>query len=399
MEIRSITLFCPPDTPPARLAPFLSDARQAFTAPIQSLRLATPPFPEWLPRDPEGAQAAATALAQDWQAVGMDYISLGPVLLRHDPGWLALIPRLVGATGNLFAAGEMANGAGEIDFGRIHSLAALIQQLSRLYANGFGNLYFAALANCPPGCPYFPAAYHAGGPPHFALAVESADLAVTAVQGATDLAQARAKLQKGIEDSAENLTIPARQLAARHNLTFSGLDFSLSPFPTAARSVGTAFTHLGIDYPGAAGSLFAAAFLTEALQRARFQRCGFNSLMLPVLEDSALAEAAAAGRLSLSDLLSYSAVCGVGLDTVPLPGEVTIPQLSAILADVAALAARLNKPLTARLMPMPGKAAGDPVSFDFPYFAAGRVLPVSGAGLTGLLGAREPLTLHTLPSR
>jgi hypothetical protein len=40
------------------------------------------------------------------------------------------------------------------------------------------------------------------------------------------------------------------------------------------------------------------------------------------------------------------------------------------------MAVRLEKPLTARLFPIPGKAAGDVAAFDFPYFADGRVLPL-----------------------
>ncbi|MEJ5203020.1 MAG: DUF711 family protein, partial [Anaerolineales bacterium] len=85
--------------------------------------------------------------------------------------------------------------------------------------------------------------------------------------------------------------------------------------------------------------------------------------------------------LTLKDLLLYSAVCGAGLDTVPLPGDVTSEQLAAVLLDVAALAMRLNKPLTARLMPIPGKQRGEFTSFDFAYFANGGILDVPAAPL------------------
>ena len=85
----------------------------------------------------------------------------------------------------------------------------------------------------------------------------------------------------------------------------------------------------------------------------------FSGLMLPVLEDSVLAERAAEGTLTIKDLLLYSAVCGTGLDTVPLAGDINANQISSILMDLAALSLRLDKPLTARLMPIPGKKAGD----------------------------------------
>ena len=121
---------------------------------------------------------------------------------------------------------------------------------------------------------------------------------------------------------------------------------------------------------------------------------GFNGLMLPVLEDAGLGARAAEGTLTTKDLLLYSAVCGTGLDTIPLPGDASAGQLSAVLLDVAALAVRLNKPLTARLMPIPGKAAGEVTAFDFGYFANSRVMPLPALPLSGRLASAEILPLH-----
>ena len=91
----------------------------------------------------------------------------------------------------------------------------------------------------------------------------------------------------------------------------------------------------------------------------------------------------------------YSAVCGVGLDTIPLAGDVSAETLAAILLDTATLATRLDKPLTARLMPMPTKQAGDPVEFDFPYFANSRVMRSSG-NLTNLLASPHSIKLNAI---
>ena len=89
----------------------------------------------------------------------------------------------------------------------------------------------------------------------------------------------------------------------------------------------------------------------------------------------------------------YSAVCGTGLDTVPLPGDASQGQLAAVLLDVAALSLRLDKPLTARLMPVPGKAAGDPTHFDFGFFADSGVMSLEAASLTGLLSGDESIQI------
>ena len=126
--------------------------------------------------------------------------------------------------------------------------------------------------------------------------------------------------------------------------------------------------------------------LTRAIRRTRVRRCGFSGLMLPVLEDSVLARRAAECPPSLHELLLYSAVCGTGLDTIPVPGDISEAELAGTYLDVAAMSVALNnKPLTVRLMPVPGASTGDATQFAFDYFANSRVFPMAGAGASGVL--------------
>ena len=127
---------------------------------------------------------------------------------------------------------------------------------------------------------------------------------------------------------------------------------------------------------GGRGTVSAAAAIVQGLRQTKVQRCGFSGLMLPVLEDSILARRSVDGSFGIDDLLLCSAVCGLGLDTVPLPGDTSVEALADIVGEIATLAVQLDKPLTARLFPVPGKAAGDMTTFDFSYFANGRVLSV-----------------------
>ena len=137
----------------------------------------------------------------------------------------------------------------------------------------------------------------------------------------------------------------------------------------------------------------------NALGQSVFPRCGFSGLMLPVLEDSLLGRRAAEGVLSVNDLLLYSAICGTGLDCIPLPGDVDIETLTGILLDVGALALRLAKPLTARLMPLPGKKSGDSAEFSFEYFVPSRVM-IPPAGLSeGAFKAHGTLVVAPRPSQ
>ena len=89
--------------------------------------------------------------------------------------------------------------------------------------------------------------------------------------------------------------------------------------------------------------------------------------MVPVLEDKVMAKRWAESAFNIDSLLAYSSVCGTGLDTIPLPGDVTIEQMDRMYADVASLATKWNKPLSARLQPIPNKKPGDQTDFESPY--------------------------------
>lgn len=400
MKIRSITYFFNPEYPANQKAlhgaeQFASAARGQFQDAgyeVETVRLATPPFPGWYDDGHPGAFARDLEAAA--QTVGYDYISLGPALPAL-PRSYAAIPKMLAATQNAFFSGVMTGSQGKVDLAAVRACAGVIQQAANLSPDGFANLRFAALANVPPGAPFFPAAYHRGEAPAFALATEAAGLAVEAFSAASGVEDARRRLTASIEDHGQRLKKTAGNVAVQFGLSFGGIDFSLAPFPESELSLGTALERLGVPAVGQHGSLSAAALLADILDSARFPHTGFSGLMLPVLEDATLAARAAQGLLNVKDLLLYSAVCGTGLDTVPLPGDTTREQLAGVLLDLAALAQRLDKPLTARLMPIPGKAAGDPTNFDFAYFANSRVMALEAAPLSGALAGEG--TFHLRP--
>ncbi len=403
MKIRSITYFCNPHFPldeeVIRIAgEFLSKARAAYEAggyEVQTTRLATVAFPVLLgDREvsvPSGLPELAVRLEQLIGEAGIAYASLGPAL-PEEPHRYEAIPDAIFATQNIFFGGVMADSVRGIDLAAVRACARVIVEAAPLDPNGFANLRFAALANVPPGSPFFPAAYHDGLAPAFAIATEAADLAVDAFTGAASVEVARNALAAEIEKHGKALA----QIASGElrDTRFGGVDLSLAPFPREAQSLGTAFERLGVPAIGLHGSLAAAAIITEAIGRAQFPRAGFSGLMMPVLEDATLAKRAAEGTLTVKDVLLYSAVCGTGLDTVPLPGDTTAEQVVPLLLDLCALALRLDKPLTARLMPIPGKRVGEPTTFDFGYFANSKVMALDAQPLSGPLGGDQVFGLR-----
>lgn len=403
MKIRSITVFCNPSWPLddrllEQAGKFIQGARPAFEAAgfeVQTTRLATSPFPQWLSGiDAKGVVEVAQSLDAAARAMKFDYLSLGPALPEMPDSYHA-IPDILATTQATFLGGVIADREKGISLPAVRACAQVIQLTAMITPDGFTNLRFAALANVPAGAPFFPAAYHKGEGMGFALALEAADLAVEAIEVADSLEAARRQLIESVEAHAGRLGAVAARLEGQAPVKFGGIDFSLAPFPEEGRSLGAAIERLGVPSVGLHGSLAAAALITEALDRARFQRAGFSGLMLPVLEDAVLARRAAEGQLNVIDLLLYSAVCGTGLDTIPLPGDTPPEALAALLLDLAALSSRLDKPLTARLMPIPGKQAGDPTGFDFAYFANSRVLALKAGALGGLFAGEETIRLGT----
>lgn len=401
MKIRALTGFLDPDFPLdaasiEHMAACLSNARAALERSnyeVQTLRLATPPPSEMNnPVPPDERADYARALEAEIFVHGLDFAAIGPALPDDPEGYEAAV-QIVSATEHIFTSALYADLSIGLSLHAARACAQSIVDISTIDINGFGNLRFAALANVPAGAPFFPAAYHRGGPATIAIACEAAELAVLALQESSSLSRTSSQLISTIEAQAATLEHIVEREAREFDIRFRGIDFSLAPFPEPERSLGSAIEGLGVASLGEAGSVAAAAFFASSLDKADFNRAGFCGLFLPVLEDSVLAARAAEGSLTIKDLLLYSTLCGTGLDTVPLPGDTSAEAITALLLDLGALSLRHSKPLTARLMPIPGKRAGDEVHFDFPYFADSRVMTLPAQPLGGQLAGSGTLNV------
>ena len=401
MKIRSITCFYHPGAPQAaeqleRIAGFASAAARRYTDTgyeVQTTRLATTPFPQFLKAlTPEAAVELAVSMHGKAQHLGFTYLSMGAAQASLPASYELVIPMLA-ATKNVFLSGELATPEDGVVLASVKSCAKIIADASHITNDGFTNLRFAGCVNVKPYGPFFPTAYARDARPAFSLAIECADLVLGIFESAHSLAEARKRLIQALEAQGQALARVAEDLAHALKIEFKGIDFSMASYPQTWCSLGAALERLGPIKLGLSGSLAAAAFLADTLDRGNWPRAGFNGMMLPVLEDSTLAERATGGTLSIKDLLLYSTVCGTGLDTVPLPGDATPEQLAAVLVDVAALGVRLGKPLTARLMPIPGKKAGDPTHFDFDYFINSRVMALEAEPLKAPLSETRRFTL------
>ena len=102
--------------------------------------------------------------------------------------------------------------------------------------------------------------------------------------------------------------------------------------------------------------------------------------------------------LVLEKLEAMTCVCSVGLDMVPVPGDTDAETLAAIMADELMIGVINSKTTAARLIPVPGKAAGEFVSFGG-LFGESVIMKVRNAGKSARFvrfGGRIPAPIHSL---
>jgi hypothetical protein len=277
------------------------------------------------------------------------------------------VPNFIKRRDKFFTSVHVASRDNGINLSALRSSAKIIKTLSE--PDPFKNLNFCVSSNVPPGTPFFPAAYHLKEEASFGLALEMADEVVRVFESANSFEEAHKRLGLRFNEIYDVLVNICEEVATKNGIEFNGIDFSPAPYPTTEKSIGTAFEKLNFEYFGAPGSLIGVAMIKNAIPK-RKKVIGFSGFMPSVLEDYTIANSLSENKFNLDTLLLYSTICGTGLDCVPLPGNITERELFYILLDICTISLRLNKPLTARLMPMPDRNAGDLVDFDFEYFAS-----------------------------
>jgi len=262
---------------------------------------------------------------------------------------------------------------GQTNYEVARQTATLVKKTSGISRDGFANLRFAALFNVKPGTPFFPAAYHEG-PTSFAIGLENSDLVYRAFSKSVNIEEAKSYLKEILTEEYGKVERIAEQVSRKEEVDYGGIDASIATSIEPDESIAYAFEKLGLGRFGEVGTLTAASLVTETLGELNIKKCGYSGLMLPILEDYGLAMRNNEEMFDIRDLLLYSAVCGTGLDTIPLPGDVPEKKLYVLLLDVASLSNKLNKPLSARLMPVPGKKSGEMTDYDFEYIVNSRIL-------------------------
>jgi len=360
---------------------FCSELSKAFATAnytVQSIRIVTNPFGEYLNTDNlETARSDLrylSGLLESTNSSGLRIrFAIGEAISQHE---ILLLPELVKEFGDLcnVCVNVDMDEFGVLNDELIQHSVKVVKRISQITPRGEGNFNFTVNFNCDPLIPYFPASYHKTALGNrFVIGLETPDLLVAVLKDFNETTDARNHNNnfKGYFDVMNNaLQYHINEIhqlvkqSAGDEFKFSGFDSSAAPSKNCSSMV-EVYEAMGVEYFGASGTVEASALLTKVFKSIKgVDSVGFSGLMLALTEDVGLAQGTVDNNFDIRSLLTYSAVCGIGLDTVPIPGDTSIEKISALMRDTGTMAFRLNKPLTVRVFPVPNLKAGDMTAFE-----------------------------------
>jgi uncharacterized protein len=347
---------------------FLSQVRDAVKAAgydVAGIRISTQPFPQYT-RDLKRADAMALLRGINDLATTLRFApNVGPAMVKDtdDTASVDLITDVLSDPGNRLNANIIVAGDDGIHWTAVRQAARIIKAVGERSPHGQGNFNFGATAMLKPFGPFYPGAWHPGGGPRsFAIGLEAANVVMDVFAREHDPRTAAKTLSDALTVHLRAVETAAMKAAAGSEWTYAGID--PTPAPGGQSSIGAAIeAFIGAPF-GSPGTETAAGIITRAVKDVPVKQTGYSGLMIPVLEETTLTRRWTEGTYGLDSILAYSAVCAGGVDTVPLPGDTSEAAIASIVGDVATLAFKWNKPLAARLLPAPGKRAGEMTEFS-----------------------------------
>jgi hypothetical protein len=394
------------------------DVGDKFGIPVVNKRISVSPLSVAAASfKPHEMVKAAGVLDRAGALVGVDFVGGFSALVEKgsapgDEAVIAAIPEALSRTQRVCSSINVASSRAGINMDAVAQMGRTIKAASEASADqdGLACAKLVVFANIPQDVPFMAGAY---------LGVGEADAVVNVgvsgpgvVKKAIDRAMrddpqpTLGALSETIKRTAYKVTkvgeIIGREVAAQLGVPFGVVDLSLAPSPQVGDSVGEIFQSLGLASIGAPGSTAVLALLTDAVKKggafASSHVGGLSGAFIPVSEDLNIAAAAADGHLTIEKMEAMTSVCSVGLDMVPIPGDTSAATIAALIADEMAIGVVNHKTTAVRVIPVPGKKAGDTVSFGG-LLGQGTVIPVRDdpeAERFIRLGGRVPAPIHSL---
>ncbi|WP_435017710.1 PFL family protein [Tundrisphaera sp. TA3] len=402
-----------------RLRAVCREVEARYGIPIVNRRIAVSPIASVAAaHSAEGFLAVAATLDAVAQEVEVDLIGGFSALVQK--GWttgdrrlIETLPEVLSTTKRVCASVNVGSTAAGINMDAILALGrVLVETAARTRDHdGFGCAKLVIFANAPTDNPFMAGAFHGVGEPDCVINIGVSGPGV--VKAAVEDMVAHSPTNPTLGEIAEEIKSTAfrvtrvgeligREVAARLDVAFGIVDLSLAPTPQVGDSVGEILQAMGVVRLGAPGSTAALALLNDAVKKggsfASSSVGGLSGAFVAVSEDSALADAVERGDLTLSKLEAMTAVCSVGLDMIAVPGDTDAETLAGVIADEVAIGVINHKTTAVRVIPVPGKAAGERAVFGG-LFGEMIILPIHAAGGSSAFvhhGGRIPAPLSSL---
>lgn len=358
----------------------------------------------------------AHALDDAAEESGIDFIGGYTALVQKgmtlsDRALIESLPDVLSGTSRICASVNAASTKAGINVDALLLLGRVMLEIAAKTADadGFGCCKLSVFANIPEDNPFMAGAYKGIGEPETVINI--------GVSGPGVVKRAIERLRSGkspcdlgaiaeeIKSTAFRVTrcgeLIGREVAKAVGAEFGIVDLSLAPTPEVGDSVGEIFEAMGIAKVGGPGSTAALAMLNDAVKKggafASSSVGGLSGAFIPVAEDSALARAAELGYLTLDKLEAMTSVCSVGLDMIAIPGETSAETIAALTMDELAIGVINGKTTSVRLIPVPGKKAGEKAVFgglfgESPIFA----VPNDTSTAFVAMGGRIPAPVTSL---
>ncbi len=377
--------------------------------PIVNKRISVTPVSMISSTDP---MVIAVALDQAAKEVGVNFIGGFGALMHKgstsaEETLLEAMPEVFAKTERLCGSVNVGSTRSGINMDAVRKMGHVIKKTAELTADidAFGCAKIVVFCNAVEDNPFMAGAFHGVGEPECVVNVGVSGPGVVQRALAKVHGQPFDVLAETIKRTAFKITrvgeLVAQEAAKRLGVPFGIVDLSLAPTPARGDSVAYVLSEMGLEMAGAPGTTAALAMLNDMVKKGGVMASshvgGLSGAFIPVSEDIGMIEAAAAGRLTIEKMEAMTCVCSVGLDMIAIPGDTSANTIAGIIADEAAIGMVNNKTTAVRVIPAPGKKAGDTVNFGG-LFGFAPIMSVNPCANDEFIerGGRIPAPLHSL---
>jgi uncharacterized protein (UPF0210 family) len=353
----------------------------------------------------------AQALDETAVELGIDFVGGFSALVQKgftigDQRLISSIPKALASTERVCSSVNVASTKSGINMNAVKLMGEIIKETAEITKerDGIGCAKLVVFCNAPEDNPFRAGAFHGPGEGESCLNVGVSGPGVIKAALEAHKGASFDELADVIKKTAFKITrmgqLVGMEAAKRLGVPFGILDLSLAPTPEVGDSVGRILEEMGLAAAGTHGTTAALAMLTDMVKKGGVMASthvgGFSGAFIPVSEDEGMVASVRSGAMSLDKLEAMTSVCSVGLDMIALPGDTPASTISAIIADEMAIGMVNQKTTAVRVIPVPGKKAGDWAEFGG-LLGGAPIMPVNGNSSEAFIarGGRIPAPIHS----